>query len=279
MLRFTLWLRDERPDVVLDTSWNRIPTVSWAARRAGVPRVVVRLGIVRALPRSGRHTRAFGRRVDALIVNSDEIRREWIRSAPWFPAEAVHVVHNGVRLREPARADERARLRERLGLPVGAPLVVGVGHVYPSKGFDLLIDALAASGVPEAHLVIVGAGPHEGELRARADRLRVGDRVHWTGFRDDVPEVVGACDVFVLSSRNEGMANAMLEAMAAGTPVIATEVSGVAYALGAEGDRPPAGWTVPLESAGELARRRVRERFDEERMVLQVESVLQGTAP
>jgi glycosyltransferase involved in cell wall biosynthesis len=295
-MRFLAWLRRERPDALLLTSWKGIPWGSWAARRAGVPRVVVRLGIVRTLPQGGRHTWPFRRRVDALIVNSAEIRDEWLRSAPWFPADAVNVVLNGIVPPPPLSPDERAAVRAELGVPPDARLIAGVGHVHRRKGFDLLLDAFARAGVDRSHVVIVGTGPEEDALRRRAAALGVADRVRWAGFRNDVPRVLGACGLFVLGSRNEGMANVMLEAMAAGTPVVATDISGVRAAIGERDGRPPAGWIVPSDdpdamadairialSDADEARRRAEEAswriaswFSVERMVSEAEAVLAG---
>ena len=252
-LRFAMWLRRERPDALVLTSWNGIAWGARAARIAGVPRVVVRLGIVRTLPPRGRHPRPFRRNVDALIVNSEEIRGEWLRCAPWFPADEVHLVLNGIVPPPRLAPEERIATREELGLTPSSRLVAGVGHMCPRKGFDLLIDSFAAADVPGSELLIVGSGPMEGALRARAASLGLSDRVHWAGFRDDVPRILGACDLFVLCSRNEGMANAMLEAMASGTPIVATDISGVRRALGARDDRPAAGWIVPPDDTAAMA--------------------------
>lgn len=292
--RFTRWLRRERPDAVLLTSWTRTPWAAWAARRAGVARVVVRLGIVRDAPRRGRYARAFRKRVDALIVNSREIRARWLRTAPWFPAGEVHVILNGIRPPGPGAGPEREALRRSLGLRRDARMVAGVGHVTHRKGFDLAIDALARLD-PGVHLVVVGSGPEEEALRRRAEGLGVAARVHWLGFRDDVTELLRACDLFVLSSRNEGMANVMLEAMAVGTPVVATAVSGVEEALGERAGAPPAGWIVPPDEVEAMARamaealaappdarasrvaearRRIEREFGVDRMVGEVERVL-----
>ena len=300
-LRFLRGLRRERPDAVLLTSWKGIPWGSWAARRAGVARVVVRLGIVRALPARGRHVRPF-RRVDALIVNSAEIRETWLRSAPWFPAERVHLVLNGVPPADPLAPAERRSLRAGLRVPDQGLLVMGVGHLQPRKGFGLLLEAFARARLPDATLAIVGAGPEADALRRRAEALGVGDRVRWPGHRADAPRLLAAADLFVLSSRNEGMANVMLEAMAAGTPVVATDVSGVRAALAADRDRPAAGRIVPADDLAEMAsalrevadglRRgdpevaaRVAEArwrsghwFGTERMIDEAEAVLLGTA-
>jgi glycosyltransferase involved in cell wall biosynthesis len=295
--RFARWLRRERPDVLLLTSWKATPWGAWAGRRAGVPRTVVRLGIVREL-RNRRHALPFRRWVDALVVNAPGIREAWTRSAPWFPASGVHVVLNGIHPPAAPAASATRALRAELGAEPETLLVAGAGHLARRKGFDLLLDAFVRAAVPGSRLAIVGSGPEEDALRARAARLGIADRVCWTGHRADVPEVLAACDLFVLSSRNEGMANVMLEAMAAGTPVVAADVSGVRDALGAGADAPPAGWIVPPEDpaalaatlaealaelragGGEAARRaaealrRTRERFGVERMLDEVERVL-----
>lgn len=296
-MRFRRWLARERPDAVLLTSWKGTPWGAWAARRAGVPRVVVRLGIVRPLERR-RHALPFRRWVDALIVNAEEIREAWVRTAPWFPRGEVHVVLNGIAPAAAPSPGGAAALRAALGVPADTRLVVGAGHVARRKGFDLLLDALAAGSLPDVHGVIVGSGPEEGALREQAERLGIRERVHFLGHRGDVPEVISACDVFALTSRNEGMANVMLEAMSVGTPVVAADVSGVRAAIRATADLPPAGWIVPPDDVGALAaalaevlgdlerggkeaarrtaeaRRRVEEWFSVERMVDQAERVL-----
>jgi glycosyltransferase involved in cell wall biosynthesis len=300
-IRFAWWLARERPDALLLTSWKAVPWGAWAGRRAGA-RVVVRLGIVRALPPRGRHTWPFRRRVDALVANAAEVRDAWVRSAPWFPAEHVHLVLNGIEVPPPLSHDERTKLRAELGASPDELLIAGAGHVHRRKGFDLLLDAFLRAALPASRAVIVGDGPEVEALAARAAALGIGGRVRFAGERDDVPRVLAACDVFVLSSRNEGMANVMLEAMAAGTPVIATDVSGVRAALAASPDRPPAGWIVPPDDAGamaaamgevaaglrsgsdavrarvEEARWRTRNWFTVERMIDETEIVLRGDA-
>lgn len=296
--RFARWLRSERPDAVLLTTWNRIYWGGWAARRAGVGRVVVRLGIVRPLPGMGKYRHAFRRYVDAMIVNSTEIEATWHRTASGLPPGGVHVIRNGIEAR-PGRSNA---LRAELGIGAEVPLVAGVGRLTPRKGFDLLLEALARVPDRGARVAIAGAGEAEGELRALADALGVADRVHWLGFRHDVDAVLAGSDIFVLSSRNEGMANAMLEAMAAGALVVAAEVAGVREALGAREGRPAAGWIVRPDDVASLtsgltaaldairtapavadamraeARARITEWFGVGRMLDEVERVLFGVA-
>lgn len=298
-LAFARWLRRERPDAVLLTSWRGGGWGAWAARRAGVPRVVVRLGIVRT-PRRWDKALPFRRWVDAMIVNAPEIAEAWRRDAPWFDPRRIHVILNGIRTHSADRGDADGRLRAELGADAGTLLIGAAGHATRRKGFDVLLDAFARAGLADARVVAVGEGPELPALRSQAETLGIADRVHWLGRRDDAQAVLAGCGVFVLPSRNEGMANVMLEAMAAGTPVIASDISGVRTALGAEEGGAPAGWIVPPEDADALAAalrdvarlvrddpaavaaradealRRVRARFSVERMVEEAEAVLFG---
>ena len=200
----------------------------------------------------------------------------------------------------PPAPDERAALRAGLGVSPGALAIAGVGHVQHRKGFDLLLDAFARAGIAEGEVVIVGDGPEVGPLRARAAALGIAERVRWAGARPDAARLLGACDLFVLGSRNEGMANVLLEAMAAGVPVVATDVAGVRSAIGERNGRPAAGWIVPPEDAAALASAlaevaagmragsaevrarveeagwRIRNWFTVERMIDEAEAVLRG---
>ncbi len=294
---FAAVLRQERPDAALLSWFKKSFWAGWAARRAGVPRVVQRWGMEDGLPSRWKYHHAFRRYVDALIVNSQDIRRRWLASAPWFPADEVHVVLNGVK--QPARP--AGVLRGELGVGPDVPIVVGAGRLERRKGFDVLVDAFARVSVGGARLVVAGMGPEEAALRRQAAALGVADRVHWLGFREDVAGLLADADVFALSSRKEGMANVMLEAMAAGLYVVATDISGVAEALGPNG-RPAAGWIVAPDDAAamgaaldealrgsmagtpdavgrrEEARYRAQHWFSMDRMLRETENVLRGRA-
>ena len=174
------------------------------------------------------------------------------------------------------------------------------GTLEQRKGFDLLLHAFARMQVPDAHLLIAGSGPDEAMLRILAEQLGLAGRAHFLGFRNDLANVLRGADVFVLSSRREGMANVMLEAMAAGCLVIATDVSGVRAALGKRAGRAEAGWIVPVDNESALtsalenvlrlrhrdaaqpyrdeARYRVDNWFSLPRMISDVERVLSQPA-
>jgi len=122
----------------------------------------------------------------------------------------------------------RARLGEALGLtlPENQPLLATIGALIARKGQDLAIGALAA--LPDAQLLLVGKGDDEAHLRRLAADLRVADRVHFLGSvdHDVLPLILSAADAMVLPTRSEGLANAWVEALACGTPVVTTGVGG-----------------------------------------------------
>ncbi len=287
---FATLLRDVKPDAVLLSAFKRAFWGGWAAHRARVPRVVERLGIEQDLPDRWKYQYAFRNYIDALIVNSEAIRERWLHSAPWFGASNVHVIYNAV-----AAPSGPSTIRAELGIDERAQLIAAAGTLEHRKGFDLLLDAFARAPNRQVHLAIAGTGPDEAALRSQATALGLAERVHWLGFRDDLPNVLLAADAFALSSRREGMANVMLEAMAAGCLIVSTDVSGARAAIGPRNGRAEAGWIVPVDDAAALAhaltaalgapsdvagvyraetRYRVEHWFSLPRMISEVEAVL-----
>lgn len=137
----------------------------------------------------------------------------------------LHTLRNGVDL-ERFVPEPRDVARARLGLKTEGSYLLSVGHLIERKGHHIAIEALAQ--LPDVTLLIAGSGPEEGALKALANRLGVADRVHWAGV---VPQTelkwwYSAADVLTLCSNREGWANVLLESMACGTPVIATNIWG-----------------------------------------------------
>jgi glycosyltransferase involved in cell wall biosynthesis len=251
-LRFARWLRAERPDAVLLTSWLRAFIAGWCASAAGVPRVVFRIGGMQPIHRGARGSLerlALRRWYHAVIANSRAVAERMSDALPEL-AGRVHVVVNGMEI-VPALP---AELRAELGLGADAVLVAAVGAAERRKGFDLLIDAVAAldDGV---HAVLAGGGRDEDRraLEERARALGADHRVHFLGPRADAPAVAAGCDVFALPSRSEGFSVAMLEAMVAARPVVAADVGGAWEGLAPREGRPAAGWIVPRDDAEALA--------------------------
>lgn len=134
--------------------------------------------------------------------------------------------------------------------PPGAPLVVAIGRLVPQKGFDTAIRAFACADLPGARLAILGDGPLAGELRALAQALGVGARVDFPGYVADVRPWLDGARALLLTSRYEGYGAAVVEALAAGRPVVATRCTpAVAELL----DDPSRGATAPVGDVAALA--------------------------
>ena len=178
-----------------------------------------------------------------------------------------------------ATADQRRAARAELGLADDDVLILALGRLAHQKAHDDLIDAFAlvAAQHPTARLAIAGSGPLNGELTARIERAGLGRLVQLLGRRSDVDSLLAGADLLANPSRWEGLPNAVLEAMAAGVPVVATTVGDTATIVGAEGGRLVAsGQIEELASAlaelvadadlraelGRRARTRVAERHD-----------------
>lgn len=238
-------LRDTQPDAVYALLfWGYglgLPTAALATPRA------VRVAGRRSLPPEDRPRhlvwlplrRLADRCSHAVVANSRSGAVDWLRASPGL-AGRLHVVANGARL-PPKPADP----------PAARPLrLVCVANFTWYKAHDVLLDALAAlpDDVPEWRITLIGEGPDRAALTAQAERLGLTSRVEFVGRRNDVERYLDGSHLAVLTSRTEGMPNAVLEAMAHGVPVVATGVGGVSELLSTG-----AGRTVPPDDPLGLA--------------------------
>jgi glycosyltransferase involved in cell wall biosynthesis len=148
-----------------------------------------------------------------------------------FPHEKITIHYTGLdraAFHPLGRDESRARLVRDLGLtlPAGAPLLATVGALIPRKGQDLVLRALAR--LPEAHLALVGTGPDQAKLESAARAAGMAERVHFLGSLDHklLPAVLSAADAMVLPSASEGLANAWVEALACGCPLVISDAGG-----------------------------------------------------
>lgn len=183
---------------------------------------------------------------DAMVTVCEDLRQRLI--ALGAPSERVITLRNGVDLTLFSPRDRAAaRARHRLD----GFVLLSVGGLIPRKGHHIAIEALP--DCPDCTLVIAGGGPLRAELEQQAERLGVADRVRFMGDTPhaDLPGLYSAADALVLASEREGWANVLLEAMACGLPVLATDVNGTSEAVRA----PEAGLLLPERSAACLVRK------------------------
>ncbi|QKS01003.1 glycosyltransferase family 4 protein [Sphingomonas sp. CL5.1] len=180
-----------------------------------------------------------GKAADGLLAVSRAMREDM--KAIGIPSEKIRVHHTGVDL---ARFVPLDRTAAKTALGVSGPLVVSVGALIARKGHDVVIDAVARlDGVT---LLIAGEGEARQALEARIARLGLGERVRLLGSvpHDALPALIAAADVMALASSSEGLANAWVEALACGTPIVITPAGGAEEVVTA----PEAGRVVPREA-------------------------------
>jgi glycosyltransferase involved in cell wall biosynthesis len=227
------------------------------------------------------------RLADCVLVNADAIRHWLIEQG--YAAEKIHVIRNGIVPPKPVGQEAAARVRRELGVTADVPLIGVLSRLNKMKGIEHFLEAAAAMGRRDPRFLIIGDGGHRKELEKYAAGLGLGERVLFTGFRNDVSDVLAALDISVLPSLSEGLSNSLLESMGAGLPVIATNVGGNPEAVedGVTGIIVPPGdagalargMTLLLEDPeraaefGEAARRRVAQRFSIEQMVRETEAL------
>ena len=293
--RLSRLIRDLAPDVIHAHDAHAIAVASLArtlaGRRAAPPLVASR--------RVDFHIRgnAFSRwkyhQVDRFICASSAIRD--MLAADGVPPERTTVVHEGIDVDRIERAP-RLDLHREFDLPPGCPIAGNVAALVPHKGQRHLIDAAAhlVREVPDARVLIVGAGELAGALARQIRRLELDGRVILTGFRSDVPSVLKGLDLFVMSSVTEGLGTSVLDAMAAGLAVVGTRAGGIPESvvegktglLAPPGDAPALARavahllqdTVQRQAFGAAGRQRARAAFSAERMVGETVAVYAGLA-
>jgi glycosyltransferase involved in cell wall biosynthesis len=280
-LAFARWCTRNGIDVVHTTD---LYTNIFALPAAACARVPVRIGSRRGLNldrTAGQRAmqRAAFKCAHAIVANSSAIASRL--EAEHVRPNKIAVIPNGLDLDRCAPAPACSSRRR----------VIVVANLRPEKGYDVLVDAAAVVlyRYPDARFTCVGTGPESAALHARVAERHVAHAFTFLGQRDDVPALLAASDLFVLPSRTESLPNAVLEAMAAGLPVVASAVGGVPELIddGRTGLLFPSGDSQALAQRlcrlmgdttfaaglGEAARRETRTRYSFDRMVTAIDSL------
>lgn len=288
-LRLVRTLKDIKPQTLLCFMYHANLMGRLAGMLAGVPHVVVSVRI----ERFGGPTRELAfrmtNRLSAATVLNSRLAADFLVGRNVVSAGQLLVIPNGI---DTGEFDGVAPvLRSEIGIPAEAFLWIAVGRFDPQKDHVTLLNALAATADEDQHLLLVGDGPLRGDIAECIDILGLQNRVHLVGVRHDIPALMASSDALVMSSRYEGLPNVLMEAHAAGLPVVATDVGGVREVIIPE----VSGLIVPANDPDALAgvmnelvgmeqmrraemgragRNHVDERFAIERIVDQWETLL-----
>ncbi len=291
--RFVRFVFAERPHVVVGLLFWAYIFTTFTASAARVPVILstrLSLGLFK-VDRPGLRLieRVANRLTDLVIANGEAVRVDAIRQER-LPPEKIIVIRNGIDARRFDLPFDR-RFRRELGVRTDGPVVAVIANMLASKGHGVFLEAWKSvmSRHPKAAALLVGDGPLRAELEARAAADGAAFSIIFLGTRRDVPQVLSAVDIVAHPSLEEGSANAILEAMAAAKPVIATAVGGNVEAVVHE----RTGLLVPPSDAAALAkaicwlienpdnacalgragRQRVADRYDMDAMVRAYEGV------
>jgi glycosyltransferase involved in cell wall biosynthesis len=235
-----------QPEIIHCHGYRPDILAGWAARTLRLPRVSTVHGFTGGDWKNRLYERLQIRALagfDGVIAVSRPIHDRLSRAG--VPGQRLAVIPNALKGLTPL---SRADARSELGIAEGVPLLGWVGRISAEKGLDVLLAALPHLGDLPVAVSVVGDGPLRDSLQREAVRTGVAGRLHWHGIVDGARRLLPAFDCFVLSSRTEGTPIALLEAMAAGVPVVATTVGGVPDVV-----RPEEGWLVPSENPAALA--------------------------
>lgn len=222
------WVRRNRLDVLHAHDFTMSIYAALVGRLTGVPWVItMHGGTYFATSPKRRAALRWAARGSRAFVGVSQATCDHLTDALSLPARAVGCVPNGV----PPLPGDRSSVRAALGLPDDDRLILAVGNLYPVKGHRVLVEAAAVlatlEGLPAWRIAIAGRGAEDEPLRRQIRELKLENRVLLLGLRSDIGDLLAAADAWVMPSLSEGLPMALLEAMFAGLPIIASHVGGI----------------------------------------------------
>ena len=287
------WLRTTRPDLLHTYLFGFHFFAGLPARLAKIPAIL-----------SSRRDVEYGQRkpdqfieglgnffVDRVVCCAKAAERRALEKELGISPEKLVTIYNGIDLERFKSQITTGKIRHEFGIPENAPVIGTVGNLSHKKGLPYFMEAIPEilRAFPETRFLLVGQGPLEKEMKERAAQIPRHKQIIFTGARADVPDLIGAMDIFVLASLFEGLPNVLLEAMSLAKPVVATEVGGIPELVDSAVD----GVLVPpkesyalaeavlsllknpakAQALGERGREKIRKDFVLERMIDQYEEL------
>mgnify|MGYP002395286792 CR=1 FL=1 len=223
------WMREQGVDLVHSHMYRSNVPATIAARLAGVRHVLCQVHNIDTWEtrRQRMMDRWLMRWRTAMLAVSNDVKRDIVAKLGCSPGK-VRVLYNGIDVKEYGSAHPNHQLRHALGIPEGNKVVVVLARLVEQKKHTRLLQALemCRNELPPVSVLFVGDGKLRGELEREVETRHLGDMVSFTGHRDDIPQILALSDLSVLTSDREGFSNTIIESLAAGVPVVATDVGG-----------------------------------------------------
>jgi glycosyltransferase involved in cell wall biosynthesis len=282
--RIHSFLRQSRIEVLICNFNKDLRTGGFAARLAGTPLVLARHGLV-LCEKKWKYKITLKYLADGIITNSRAIKDIYL-SYGWFDESFIQVIHNGVEINAPSvSSDFKTQWANK-------KIILAAGRLTTQKGFSYLIDAVGLLNQKrnDFHLILAGDGALYQRHARQIDDMNLSEYITLTGHVRDMTPYLNGCDLVVLSSLYEGMPNIVLEAMAAGKAVVATDVHGVKELV----QHKKTGLLVPVKNAealmqaidhllnhprerdsyGRQGLQRIKDQFSMETMITNLETYL-----
>jgi glycosyltransferase involved in cell wall biosynthesis len=294
IVRLYVWASRHHIEVMIPTKPKEY-FIAGLLRRILPAKNVLRLGIVREVHRTFWQRLIYRKWADGIIVNAEAIQESLIKRSG-LPANKVRLIHNGY-LQAPTTRPVSPHEHLRKQLSAFQFIIAYLGELSERKGCEILLEHFARLSREQQEkrcgLCLIGDGDRRLALQKHVEHLNISDRVIFTGFIEEPRPLLHACQVFALLSNNEGISNAMLEAMACGLPVIVTRAGSAAEVIndGENGflldgndsdqfcaiirrlhERPG-----ERQAIGQRARETVARKFSNERMLGEIEAFLLQT--
>lgn len=275
-------IRRLKPDVVCTNMDKELRFGGLAAKLAGVKAVVPRRGIDYPLKNTWIYRFAYNHLASGIIANSEATKQSLLKNSPWLEPDRIRVIYNGVHIRQ-FSSRPNTDVRRQLGIRKNEFVFGFVGQLDERKGVGTLAEAFRQLTETEHRICLLIVGEGKLETKLRQDARFCKGKIVFAGYRDDADEIMKAIDALVLPSLWEGFGIVLIEAMAAGKPVITTQISNMPEIVrnGVNGFLVPPSNPVLLAKAmrkmsshphqakrmGNSGRRIARERFSLDRMV------------
>jgi glycosyltransferase involved in cell wall biosynthesis len=243
-------IKQKKIDFIITNTAKELRLSGIVSKLSGRTKVIARQGIDYPLKNTLRYRFTYNLLADAIVANSEATKKTILKNAPWLNPDKVKVIYNGIDTDLYSQANTKS-LRDEIGFSNDDKIIGFAGRLNVQKGVKYLLEAfkVVAEKSSSAKLLIVGKGDLETYVKEFTAKHNLKSRIHFAGFREDIPNIMRTIDILVLPSLWEGFGIVLIEAMAAGKPCVATNISSIPEIM-MDGEN---GFLVPPENTQAIA--------------------------